>query len=85
MKRPTFPGDWTRRRWAVFGALAYCAGTNLYIIVADTGSALHRDVSLGNLAFAGSIIATYVFGAAWDDKNARTAVALTKASRAIKR
>lgn len=65
MDRPS----WKHRRRVVFGALFFCAGAIGYLIGAGDDTVLHRAIAEGLVMLAAGIIGSYVFGAAWDDRN----------------
>lgn len=65
------PGDWRRRRRVIYATLAFCALNVAYLNVAGTDTALHQQLGMGLIILAGSVIGSYVFGAVWDDHNAR--------------
>jgi hypothetical protein len=75
--RPTFtppPSEWKKRRRVIHLSLIFCAVGIADIIVwpGDANTAVSRANIATQLIYgATGIIATYVFGAAWDDKNAR--------------
>lgn len=66
---------WFFRRLAVFGTMLFCAGIVIYLARWGVDDALHRDMN--NLAWVCLIGAlnSYVFGAAWDDRDLRKRVA----------
>lgn len=68
------PGDWTRRRWVIWGTLFYCA-FEVAFITARPGDALaaptRAAISQALILLAGGVIGSYVFGATWDDQNRR--------------
>lgn len=70
---PTPPGTWTRRRRIINATLLYCAVAVVYLTERHPESALVSQVVLGLIALAGGVIGSYVFGATWDDANARKA------------
>jgi hypothetical protein len=71
--RPTPPGTWTRRRRIINATLVYCAVVVVWLTERHPDSALVSQVVLGLIALAGGVIGSYVFGATWDDANARKA------------
>ena len=65
------PGTWTRRRRFMYVVSAFCMLVIAFVI--GTGmvtSAAEVAVTMGFLALI-SITGSYVFGAVWDDSNAR--------------
>lgn len=73
---PSVPGTWKQRRRIIHGTLAFCAGAVGYIVWAP-GDAItapvHATIATALIALAGGVIGSYVFGAVWDDHNARRA------------
>jgi len=69
----TPPGTWTRRRRIIHMTLLYCAAMVAWLTERHPDSPMVSQVVLGLLALAGAVIGSYVFGATWDDKNAREA------------
>lgn len=61
--------SWKHRRRIVYASLIYCAVVLAYIVLKGADTALYSQVALGILGLAATIIGTYVFGAAWDDRN----------------
>ena len=68
----TPPGSWENRRRFMYtvslfcaGAIVYCLGMNLQSAVAETAVTMSYATLIG-------IVGSYVFGATWDDKNARS-------------
>jgi hypothetical protein len=68
---PSPIGSWKQRRRVVFGTLVFIAGELVYFTVWGTDTALHQQIAVALIALAGAVIGSYVFGAVWDDKNAR--------------
>lgn len=63
--------SWRIRRRVIFATLAFCAFWLGWIIVgAAPDSRLHETIALGLLGLAASVIGSYVFGAAWEDRAA---------------
>lgn len=69
----TPPGTWTRRRRIIHLTLIYCAVLVVWLTERHPDSPIVSQAVLGLLALAGAVIGSYVFGATWDDKNARSA------------
>ena len=73
IKKPS----WKIRRRLVNGILAFCGAEILLVTIAMFGwldpamIALAQTIVLGAFGLAGSTIGSYIFGAAWDDKNHR--------------
>lgn len=71
------PGDWRRRRRVIYGALLFCAGGVAFALAWPgdaTGAPVRGQIAMGLVLLAGSVIGSYVFGAVWDDHNARQAL-----------
>jgi|TARA_A100001391_G_scaffold44812_4_gene26285 DMSO reductase anchor subunit len=71
MANPHGQFEWKRRRRIIYAALIFCALEVAYLTVLGTDSALNATIVTSLILLAGSIIGTYVFGAVWDDLNAR--------------
>lgn len=71
IKKPS----WKIRRRIIVTTLIFCGfivlALTIATIFAGLDTALAGTIALGVLGLAGSTIGTYVFGAAWDDKNHR--------------
>ena len=70
----TRPGDWTRRRRIIQWSLWFCAGVITYVVLfpGDAITAPTRgSIAQALIAFSGSVVGSYVFGAIWDDANKR--------------
>lgn len=68
--------EWVRRRRLIYGTLVFCGFGALMLHVAawlGMNSALLNTLTVSNYGLAGSMLGSYIFGAAWDDKNAREA------------
>lgn len=67
----TYRPTWKNRRRTIFGTLAYCAITSLYLINPWAGPDVEvaKMALMMNAILAASVIGSYVFGATWDDKN----------------
>lgn len=66
---PRYQPRWERRRIVVFGTLAFCAVAVAYLIGWGDDTALHREIATALILLAASVVGSYVFGAAWDDRN----------------
>jgi DMSO reductase anchor subunit len=64
---------WAQRRRIVHLTLVFCATCVAYALVKGEDTELARAIVNGAFLLAGSVIASYVFGAVWDDKNIMTA------------
>jgi hypothetical protein len=67
------PGDWRRRRRVIYWTLIYCGAQIAYLNVFGSDTALHQQLGIALIALAGSVTGSCVFGAVWDDHNARKA------------
>ncbi|WP_196258553.1 hypothetical protein [Pelagibacterium limicola] len=71
MQFPKGQFEWTRRRRVIFATLAFCAAEIAYLTIWGGDSRLHETIVISAFLLAGSVIGSYVFGAIWDDANAR--------------
>lgn len=69
MNRPS----WMMRRRIIVATLVWCAALVTYLAVWGRPTSLSEAISTGLILLMGSVIGSYVFGAVWDDKNARSA------------
>lgn len=67
------PGSWRFRRRIIHATLIYCAVVVPALVVWRPDSPLVSQVVLALVGLAGATIGSYVFGAVWDDHNARRA------------
>lgn len=65
------PGEWKRRRRIIHATLAYCALAVPVLTVWNPEGNLTHQTVLALIGLAGAVIGSYVFGAVWDDANAR--------------
>jgi protein-S-isoprenylcysteine O-methyltransferase Ste14 len=70
---PVPPGTWTRRRRLAYLVLAYCAVMVPAMTFWSPDSVLVGQTVIALVGLAASTLASYIFGATWDDKNARNA------------
>ena len=63
----SYKPSWKNRRKVIFVTLLFCGASVAYMMIADTGSSLHEALTGQLVLLAGSVIASYVFGAAWQD------------------
>jgi hypothetical protein len=63
--------EWGRRRRMVYGILLFCAAVIGYLTIWGSDTALQRDISQGAWLLAASTSGSWIFGAIWDDLNAR--------------
>jgi hypothetical protein len=61
------------RRRIIVATLVWCAALVTYLAVWGRPTSLSEAISTGLILLMGSVIGSYVFGAVWDDKNARSA------------
>lgn len=73
---------WIIRRRVMFCALAFCKGVIVYVLAFNLQSS-SAEIAV-NMAFIiiGTIVSSYVFGAAWEDINVRKTKAFMKRPRA---
>lgn len=60
------PSGWKYRRTTVMVALIYCAATISLVLWRGADNALNREAVNVLAILAGTIIGSYVFGAAWE-------------------
>lgn len=65
MQKPS----WRIRRRIIIGTLLFCGGEIFYLTGWGKDTNLASTIATGVLLLAGSVIGSYVFGAAWDDRN----------------
>jgi hypothetical protein len=65
--------EWRIRRKVIFATLLFCAVEVGYLTLAGQDTQLHQAIATSLILLAGSVIGSYVFGAIWDDANARKA------------
>lgn len=71
--QPAPPGSWKHRRRIIYATLIYCAVAVPVLVERHPDSALAAQAVLALIGLAATVIGTYVFGATWDDWNARRA------------
>lgn len=64
---------WAIRRRLIITTLLFCAVEIIYLTVWGRDTELHQTISASLILLAGSTLGSYVFGAAWDNKNERDA------------
>lgn len=69
MAPPLSRPSWRVRRAIIVGTLIFCALEILYLTIWGQDTDLAETIANGLILLAGSVIAAYVFGATWDDKN----------------
>jgi len=62
-----FKPTWKNRRRVIFTTLIFCGLSLAYIMVVNSDSMVHQSLVLHLTLLAGSVIASYVFGAVWQD------------------
>lgn len=65
------PGEWKRRRRIIHATLSYCALAVPALTVWSPDSNLTHQTVLALIGLSGAVIGSYVFGAVFDDANAR--------------
>lgn len=63
--------NWPKRRQWMFYALIWLGANAQYIIVLGNDNALHQNALVTLLGAIVAILASYIFGATWDDQNKR--------------
>lgn len=62
--------SWKIRRRVVIATIGFCMGCIVYLMVkGEADSRLHETIAMGVIGLFISTVGSYVFGAAWDDKN----------------
>ena len=61
--------SWRIRRGIIIATLAFCAAEIAYLTMFGRDTELAETIANGLIILAGSVIASYVFGAVMDDKN----------------
>lgn len=61
--------SWKLRRRIIHSVLIFCAFCVLWIMIRDQEGSVSEMIVISCFGLAGSIIASYIFGAVWDDKN----------------
>lgn len=72
MTKPYSTAPWEKRRRLIHGILVFCALGITYILWRALDLRIYETALLGFFALAGSTIGSYIFGAVWDDNNARS-------------
>jgi hypothetical protein len=76
IRNPHGQFEWVRRLRLIYGTLVFCATSAAALLIAGLvgmNSALLNTLTVSNYGLAGSMLGSYIFGAVWDDKNARDA------------
>ena len=61
--------SWSHRRRIIYASLLFCAGAVSYLLIYGEDTRLNETLANGFIMLAGSTLGSYVFGAAWDDRN----------------
>lgn len=72
---------WGVRRRLIMATVLYCAGEVTYLTIWGRDTELHQAIAVSLILLAGSTIGSYVFGAAWDNKNERDAEIRARGAR----
>jgi hypothetical protein len=71
MSDPQYKPTWVNRRRTIFGALWFCAAVEVVLLltafVGVESSPLLVTIAGGNRLMAMAVIASYVWGATWED------------------
>lgn len=59
--------SWKNRRKVIFGSLIFCAVVISYVLISNKDNEIGQTAINGAYLLAGSVIGTYVAGAAWQD------------------
>lgn len=65
-------GSWTKRRNFMFLISFFCVLVIAWVLYKDMDSKVAETVVTMSFVTLISIVGSYVFGATWDDKNARS-------------
>ena len=65
--------SWTVRRRIIVAVLTWACSLVTYLAIWGRPTSLSEAIATGLILLIGSVIGSYVFGAAWDDKNKRNA------------
>ena len=69
---PDEKDTWRYRRRFMLAAVSFCMAVVVYVLWKGTeGAVAETAISMSFICLI-SIVGSYVFGATWDDKNART-------------
>lgn len=63
------PGSWTVRRRFMFVIMAFCMGTIVYCLYMGEDTEVAQTAVSMAFLIIGTTVASYVFGAAWQDIN----------------
>lgn len=70
---PVIETSWLWRRSVVLATLAFCGLIVGYIALSGPDDRVRETTVMALSALAGAVIGSYLFGAAWDDRNKRAA------------
>ena len=68
-----YMGSWHQRRRVIYGTLVFCGVNVGYLTAWGSDTALHQQIAIALIGLAASVIASFVFGAVWDDHSIRKA------------
>lgn len=69
----SFTAPWRIRRAYVLAVMLYCGALIGYLAIFGEDTELNRVIITNLSLVAGGTLGSYIFGAAWDDKNQRDA------------
>lgn len=78
------PGCWKIRRRFMFSIAGFCVWVISYVLYSGLNTAAADTAITMSFLTLISIVGSYVFGAAWDDKNARNISIKKESDHAIK-
>ncbi|OOY22483.1 hypothetical protein BMI91_19570 [Thioclava sediminum] len=63
--------SWKNRRRVIFASLLFCAVFVAFVILRGHDDALNQAALLYLTSFAGGVVGSYVFGAAWENRGSK--------------
>lgn len=72
--------SWKIRRRIIVSTLLFCAFCVLWVLIKGGDNGAHEVIVMCSFGLAFAVIGSYVFGAAWDDKNYMNAMTQQKAT-----
>lgn len=69
---PRYP-HWRYRRAIIFLTLIFCASCIVFVMVRGGDSRVDETIVVSAFGLAGAVIASWVFGAVWEDNTTRSA------------
>jgi len=69
LEHTSAPGSWKIRRRFMFVIMAFCMGTIVYCLYAGEDTEVAQTAVSMAFLIIGTTVASYVFGAAWQDIN----------------